>query len=303
MKASQPNPPNIMDKVYYVQTSHSSVTAVQGGHPLFGVEAALTPYGGCVAGCVYCPFGSANRVGVRTDFLHQLEARLKTDIANTHYGLGCGCEPYSVEEPSYRLSRTAVELVMQHKKPLQIFTKSTGVLADADLLAAYSDEGMLAVSVSIPCLDKDIAARFEPGVVSPQERLALVSHLKRKGIFAGIVLSPVIPYVTDWDDQLEAVFVAAKKAGAEYVLPAVLNLADAAARARFFGLCAAAYPAVTHRLENLYDRDPLPAITYAARMNDTLTALSAKHAVPMRIPLHHTGNPGSAAGIRQEILQ
>lgn len=270
-------------------------------HPLFRVEACLSPYGGCTNGCVLCPFGSAGKLGVKTNFLHLLEARLKSLSEKKHFGLGVACEPYCREEETYNITRNSLELLMACGHPVQIFTRSPRVLRDAGLLKEYSKKGLLAVSVSLFSLDGELVRAFEPGSTPPDERLDCLRELKKQGVFAGIVLAPILPYISDDPDQLEELFKKIKKAGGEYILPAVASIETPAVRQRFNDLLTARYPKILHRMETLYERESLPSITYTQRVGDLLKQLGTKYDIPLYLPTE-TGT-ADFAGIRHKLLR
>jgi DNA repair photolyase len=68
------------------------------------------------------------------------------------------------------------------------------------------------VQVSITTLDVRLARRLEPRAAAPQRRLEVIRTLAQAGVPVGVLVSPVIPGLTD--DHLERVLEAAAEAGA-----------------------------------------------------------------------------------------
>src|SRR3989339_2271505 len=130
-----------------------SVNYLSVPHPLFKVDASLSPYAGCSMGCVYCPFGFEKKTCVKTDFLFNLGRKLSASIEPIHLGLGTACEPYCGHEKEFNISGNCVELIVERGFPLQVFTKSPLVLRDVNIMKEHSGKGLLAVSVSLMTLD------------------------------------------------------------------------------------------------------------------------------------------------------
>jgi DNA repair photolyase len=233
---------------------------------------------------VFCPYRSAEKIGVKTNFLHLLDRELPGIKESIHLGLGVTGEPYGELEKEYALSRHSITMLMERRKPVQIFTRSPLILRDADLLKKYSRLGLLAVSVGLCTADPSLAEMWEPGVPAPDERFKLLRELRRHGVFAGVSLSPIVPYITDYTEHIEDLFMKTREARGEYILPSVLSFEDAAARERVLAFTSKNYPKIHHRLENIYDNDTLPAITYTERVSDILKALSGKHGIPLYLP-------------------
>jgi DNA repair photolyase len=288
-----------MERVHYVQ-SEESIKALSGPHPLFKVEASLSPYAGCRARCVFCPFGGTPRLGVKTRFLHLLEKKLSQEKKQVHVGLGTTCEPYCREEDTFHLTHNTIELVAKHRLPLQIFTKSERILRDVRLLREYSQQGLCAVSVSLFTLDPVLAGMFEPDAPAPETRLELLKALKKKEVFAGVTLAPIVPYISDDPALIEELFRRVKRTKADYILPSVLAIETPAIKKRVFSVVADQFPRIEHRLKLLYDNDRLPSITYTQRVYDMLKVFSAKYRIPLYLPTHSGAD--EHAGIRHKLL-
>jgi DNA repair photolyase len=90
---------------------------------------------------------------------------------------------------------------------------------DIDILAPMAEKNLVNVYVSINNLDHDLARRVEPRCSAPARRLEAIRRLSAAGIPTGVLVAPVIPFLTD--HQIEPVLEAAHAAGASsagYVL-------------------------------------------------------------------------------------
>ena len=65
-----------------------------------------------------------------------------------------------------------------------------------------------------------LASRIEPRAPSPSLRLKALEGLSRRGIFAGVALMPVLPFLEDNVENVLSVVDAASDAGARFVYPA-----------------------------------------------------------------------------------
>jgi DNA repair photolyase len=270
-------------------------------HPLFKVDASLSPYAGCGSGCVYCPFGFERKSGIKTDFLFNLDRKLSSSAEKLHLGLGLSCEPYCANEQEFNITRNSIELVIKYGFPLQVFTRSLLVLRDTDIMKQHSENGLLAVSVSIMSADRALTDIFEPGSIPPDERISLIKELNRNGIFSGAVLAPIIPYISDSPEQLEDVFKRVKSAGGQYILPSVLCSGSTASFENFKNVVLGHFPNIFHRIDNLYEHAKFPAITYSSRISDLLENLSRKYGLPLCLPTEK--ETCAPSGIRQELLR
>ena len=129
----------------------------------------------------------------------------------------------------------------------------------------------------------------------------MIKELSDKGIFSGAVLAPIIPYISDSQEQIEEVFERVNRAGGQYVLPSVLSAASPAAFDNLKATVLEHYPNIFHRIDNIYENAKLPAPTYTQRINDLLESLSLKYDIPLYIPTEK--DERLTTGIRQELLK
>jgi DNA repair photolyase len=93
-----------------------------------------------------------------------------------------------------------------------IATKGTLVERDADILGEMGQAGLARVGISVTTLQADLARRMEPRVPSPARRLATVERLSSAGVPVRVMISPIVPGLTD--HEIEALVAAARDAGA-----------------------------------------------------------------------------------------
>jgi DNA repair photolyase len=126
-------------------------------------------------------------------------------------------DPYMPIEKELMLSRKALEVIARHKFPVHLITKSNLVCRDIDLLQEIS-KTYAAVSVTITTSNDVMSRQIEPGAPLSSLRFETIRTLSSAGVYCGITLMPVLPYITDTPDNIEQLVLKAKDAGAGYIL-------------------------------------------------------------------------------------
>ena len=108
--------------------------------------------------------------------------------------------------------------------PFSILTKGTLVLRDIELLAAAADVTDVGLNVSVGIVDKELSRLIEPGTPAPDRRLAACAALNERGLRCGVLMGPVLPFLTDSPSQLDRAVRDIAAAGATHVSPIVLHL-------------------------------------------------------------------------------
>jgi DNA repair photolyase len=190
-----------------------------------GIDYTINPYVGCQHACLYCyadfmgrftghhePWGTF--VDAKINAPEVLERQLRRAQPGA-VSLSTVTDPYQPLEARYRLTRRLLEQFPGRGFQVSVLTKSSLVVRDLDVLKQISQ---VEVGFSLTTLDPAIARHFEPGASSPTERLQAMRNLSEAGISTWLFIAPALPYFADTDPMLEALFVAAKQAGARSVL-------------------------------------------------------------------------------------
>lgn len=196
----------------------------KGSDPFFGIRYNMNLYRGCQHGCIYCDsrskcYGIDNftDIQVKENSLELLEKELRSKRERGTIGFGSMNDPYMPVEKELLLSRRALEIIARYKYPLHIITKSALVCRDIDLLKETS-KIYTAVSVTITTTSDTMSGQIEPGAPLSSVRFQTIRKLADAGIYCGILLMPVLPYLTDNPDNIEKMVMMAKDAGAQYIL-------------------------------------------------------------------------------------
>jgi DNA repair photolyase len=132
------------------------------------------------------------------------------------------------------------------------------------------------VNISLATLDRRLARRLELRSPTPAARIRALARLTGAGIRAGLLIAPIVPCVTDGRLALDALFKAAKEAGAHYVVGAALRLGPAA-RHRFLPHLAREFPDLAERYERHYAGRTSAARAYQDALAQRLRALRRKY--------------------------
>ncbi|MCG6860327.1 MAG: PA0069 family radical SAM protein [Chromatiaceae bacterium] len=219
-----PDEPEPLRTQYSVDSSRTIISRNQS--PDIPFDRSINPYRGCEHGCIYCyarPTHAWLGLSPGLDFESRLfykpeaAAQLERELAKPGYRpativLGANTDPYQPLERKLRITRGVLKVLRACRHPVAVTTKSALVLRDLDLLAEMAAERLAAVQISITTLDSDLAGRLEPRAASPKRRLEAIAELSRAGVPTGVLVSPLIPGLTDAD--LERVLDAAAQAGA-----------------------------------------------------------------------------------------
>ncbi len=199
-------------------------------------ELALNPYRGCEHGCIYCyarPTHSYLNLSPGLDFETRLIAkvnaaeRLRQALRRRGYrpspiNLGSATDVYQPIERQFRLTRQVLEVMLEAGHPCTLVTKSAGVLRDLDVLAELARRRLLLVFVSVTSLDRALSRLLEPRASAPQRRLEAIGRLADAGVWVGVNVAPIIPFINE--PEIEQVLEAAAQAGARSAHWTVLRL-------------------------------------------------------------------------------
>jgi DNA repair photolyase len=138
--------------------------------------------------------------------------------------MGLATDPYQPVERKYRITGQILEVLKEHNCPFAIGTKSDLILRDLDLISEASKKFHCCISFSMGTLDGNLAKLLEPNAPSPKRRLEAMKRFAAKGVLTGIWLTPIIPYLTDDEENLGKVISAAVENGAKFVLGGSLDM-------------------------------------------------------------------------------
>jgi DNA repair photolyase len=72
---------------------------------------------------------------------------------------------------------------------------------------------LVSVGISLTTLDKDLARRMEPRAAAPHRRIETIAALGAAGVPVAVLVSPIIPFLTE--SEIERILEAAAAAGAK----------------------------------------------------------------------------------------
>ncbi len=168
-----------------------------------------------------------------------------------HIAMGTNVDCYQRAEGRYRLMPGILAALRDHANPYSILTKGTLILRDLDLLKQSSEVTDVGISVSVGFVDPELWRTVEPGTPAPERRLDVVRTLTEHGLGCGVLMAPVIPFLSDSPAQLRATVRAIAASGATSVTPLVLHLRPGA-REWFMAWLGREHPYLVRRYERLY---------------------------------------------------
>jgi len=209
-----------------ITIEHAKSIISRNNSPDIPFTQSINPYRGCEHGCIYCyarPSHAYVNLSPGVDFETRLFAKvnaaelLRAELAKPGYrceliSLGANTDPYQPIEREYRITRSILEVLAECEHPVGIVTKNAMVERDIDILAPMAEKQLVNVYISINNLDHELARRLEPRCSAPARRLEAIRRLSAAGIPVGVLVAPVIPFLTD--HQIEPVLEAAHAAGA-----------------------------------------------------------------------------------------
>ena len=198
----------------------------------------INAYRGCSHACTYCfarPTHEFLGLGVGEDFERRSVVKVnalelaRAELSSPRWGgdliaMGTNTDPYQAAEGKYHLTQGIIGALSQRRNPFSILTKSTLVLRDLRPLAEASRRTHVRVNLSIGTLDREVWRLTEPGTPPPGQRVEAVSRLNDAGVACGVLVAPLLPGLSDSDQQVAEVVTACRRAGAVSVTPVVLHL-------------------------------------------------------------------------------
>jgi DNA repair photolyase len=155
--------------------------------------------------------------------------------------MGTNVDCYQRAEGRYRLLPGILEALRDFANPFSILTKGTLILRDLPLLRQAAEVTQVGLAMSVGSVDETLWRSVEAGTPSPRRRLDAVRRLVDAGLPVGVLMAPVLPGLSDSDEQIDATVQAIAAAGAGSITPLALHLRPGA-REWFLGWLAREHP-------------------------------------------------------------
>ncbi|MFA5834708.1 MAG: radical SAM protein [Bacteroidota bacterium] len=210
----------------------------------FLTDYSVNPYQGCAMNCLYCyirgsKYGVQMNVSVKKNAVEILDRQLSLRAKNKQFGiiaLASATDPYMPIEKETTLTRQFLKVILKHRFPVYVMTRSDLVFRDLDILRQIQKSAILPddlqgkgiqnviIASSFCTLDNEIAKRFEPNVNPPMERMEMLRKLKQDGFYVGAHFLPLLPKLTDTKESLQTYVGTTKEYGLDYLLVGSVTL-------------------------------------------------------------------------------
>jgi DNA repair photolyase len=249
----------------------------------------INPYRGCEFGCKYCyaryahvymelPAESFEDViyakAASAQILRRELARIDR---HDRIAIGTATDPYQPAERRFGRTRSILEVFARERgRYLSIVTKSDGIVRDIELLQEVAKGNVLDVSLTVTTVDVELARLLEPRAPRPDLRLAAVTALADAGISVGVFPNPVMPWITDAEENLDRVARAARDAGALHFGGGALFLGPCAQKV-FFPFLEEQFPELAPRYRRLFANGDYLGRAYKAELSARISRIRARY--------------------------
>ena len=200
------------------------LSKVKYGNDWYGVDYNMNLYRGCPHGCIYCdsrsncyhidnfdiPRGKENALLI-------LENELSKRKDKGVVGIGSMSDTYNPLEKQYEQTRGALKLLAKYNFGVSIDTKSDLILRDLDILKEINSKNNVIIKFTITTPNDELSKIIEPHVCVSSKRFETIKTLTDNGIFAGIMMNPVLPFITDNEADIRKLVELAHKSGAKFI--------------------------------------------------------------------------------------
>ncbi len=166
---------------------------------------------GCAHECVYCYAGSYSqnpgpgRITLYANTLEKLRSELprKRKRPRSVY-FSPSCDAFQPVPEVLALAYQVFEFLLEQKVGVAFLTKGTIPDRHMELLKAHASN--VHAGIGLTTMDRRIWQAFEPHTAPPEVRVAQIGTLMNAGIDTQVRLDPILPGLTDGEEDLDAVF-------------------------------------------------------------------------------------------------
>ena len=136
------------------------------------------------------------------------------------------------------------------------------------------------ITFSFSTIDDDVGKIFEPGATPPSKRLITLKKTLTAKFHSGVSLMPLLPYITDSEEQLDLMFQNFQQLGVRYIFPASLTLfGDGMYDGKTLMLTAIQkhYPALAERYKKLFSYGYSPPSWYRSALQKKFERMMQKY--------------------------
>ena len=225
----------------------------------FGITYNMNLYRGCQHACIYCDTRSEcygindiSKISVKKNALDLLAKELISKRKNkATIGTGSMNDPYIPVEKELQMTRKALQIIAKEKFPVHVITKSNLIERDTDILQDIS-KTYAAVSFTITTAEDSLSQKIEPHAPPTSVRFKAMKLLADNGIYTGITLMPILPFINDTTNNIATIVKQAKEAGASYILPMFGLTLRKGSREYFYNVLDNSFAGIKEKYQSLF---------------------------------------------------
>jgi DNA repair photolyase len=190
----------------------------------------INPYQGCHHRCAYCyatyewspdfydkVYSKSNAAEVLEKQLSQWKARTIRPVM-----VSSATDCYQPAELRFGLTRECIKVLQRYGAPYYVFTKSSLIERDLELHRQYKDN--CSIIWSITTVNERVRRVVEPGTPPSKKLFTTIRKFTEAGIRCGVNVDPIMPIITDSDEEIESIVDYCAGAGLDRVFGAILRL-------------------------------------------------------------------------------
>lgn len=225
----------------------------------FGNDYNMNLYRGCCHGCIYCDSRSEcyhvedfDTVRVKENCLPILRDELRRKVRTGVIGTGAMSDPYNPFEEKELVTRHALELIDAFDFGVTVITKSALIVRDTDIYNSIAEHSPVLCKMTITTAYDSLCRLIEPNVSVSSERFEALAKMSDSGLFTGITLMPVLPFIEDTEDNILKIVRTAHECGVKIIYPAFGMTLRMNQRDHYYKKLDALFPGLSDKYRSRY---------------------------------------------------
>jgi DNA repair photolyase len=249
----------------------------------------VNAYRGCGHGCRYCFAQYTHEYMEAGNFFDQIFVKrniaeiLDKELGKKSWGkhrinLSGVTDAYQPLEERMKLMPSIWKVLIKHKNPVILSTKSSLILRDIELISELASLTSVCITCSITIMDENLRSMIEPGAAPALDRFKVLETFGKSGCLTSVLLTPVMPGINDSMVNLDAIFRKSAETGVSGISPWPLNLRGNT-KSRFFSFLKLHFPGLLPRYQQLFKGWHVEK-SYADELREKVQMLRKKYGIP-----------------------